>query len=59
MLGPSIMMVSAPFALAYAWATLRSGAQRPLAKAALIVASVETAALVYLLAQATVQMLAR
>jgi len=52
-------MVSAPFALAYAWATLRSGAQRPLAKAALIVASVETAALVYLLAQATVQMLAR
>ncbi len=58
MLGPSIMIVSAPFAVGYAWATLRSETHRPLAKVALIVASTETAVLVYLLAQATVQKLA-
>ena len=52
------MIVSAPFAVGYAWATLRSETHRPLAKVALIVASTETAVLVYLLAQATVQKLA-
>jgi hypothetical protein len=56
MLGPSIMMVSAPVAVGYAWASLRAGMHRSLSTTALVVACLENAVLLFLLIQASARL---
>ena len=53
MLGPCIVMVSTPFSVGYAVATVRAQTHGRLAVAALVIALLEAAALVWLLLQAS------
>ena len=49
-------MVSAPFAVGYAWASLRAGMHRALSTTALVVACLENAVLLFLLIQASARL---